>query len=191
MCKQPVLDGEIHFDHIIPWSKGGPTEEHNIRLLCNACNRKRGASFEQEYLIDSLGDHLIGTVGASFVRMMWKFVADAQEWRRSRQRLPNGSDVARIMGLRRKTKFEDKLAGIFGELNELFSAQRPEELDSKTFGALADRWGFTPECTARKLSKVARTHSLPLDQLVAADMDVIRRLGWPVDRNEREAWART
>jgi hypothetical protein len=51
-----VLDNDIHFDHIIPWSKGGPTEEHSIRLLCDDCNRKRGASFEGEYFdSDALG----------------------------------------------------------------------------------------------------------------------------------------
>lgn len=51
MCKKHIGDDEIQFDHIIPWSKGGSSEENNIRLLCADCNRKRGNSFESEYLI--------------------------------------------------------------------------------------------------------------------------------------------
>ncbi len=31
-CGMPVADNDIHFDHVIPWSKGGPTEESNIQL---------------------------------------------------------------------------------------------------------------------------------------------------------------
>src|ERR1700682_2630558 len=54
LCRKPVLDEDIHFDHIIPWAKGGPTEEHNLRLLCGPCNQKRGSGFEAEYLIQSV-----------------------------------------------------------------------------------------------------------------------------------------
>ena len=39
-CGNPVLVEDIEFDHVIPWSKGGPTEEYNVRLLCKTCNRK-------------------------------------------------------------------------------------------------------------------------------------------------------
>ncbi len=34
VCGKPVKDDEIEFDHIIPWSKGGSSDEHNVRLLC-------------------------------------------------------------------------------------------------------------------------------------------------------------
>jgi len=41
ICNQHVKDNEIEFDHIIPFSKGGPTVEHNLRLLCRKCNREK------------------------------------------------------------------------------------------------------------------------------------------------------
>jgi hypothetical protein len=43
-CHQYVPDTELEFDHIIPYSKGGPTTVANIRLLCQACNRKKSDS---------------------------------------------------------------------------------------------------------------------------------------------------
>ena len=42
-CGKHLLDSEMEFDHIIPFSKGGSTEEHNIRLTCFDCNRKKSA----------------------------------------------------------------------------------------------------------------------------------------------------
>ncbi len=32
---------KAHFDHIIPWTKGGKSEEENIQILCPECNKKK------------------------------------------------------------------------------------------------------------------------------------------------------
>jgi len=45
MCGKPLRDDEIEFDHIIPLSKGGSSEEHNIRVVCRECNRKKSNNF--------------------------------------------------------------------------------------------------------------------------------------------------
>lgn len=37
-CVRCHADTELHFDHIIPLSKGGSDEAENIQLLCRSCN---------------------------------------------------------------------------------------------------------------------------------------------------------
>lgn len=46
ICGRTLKEDEIEIDHIIPFSKGGPTEEGNLRVLCETCNRKKKASVE-------------------------------------------------------------------------------------------------------------------------------------------------
>jgi len=43
ICNSTLRDNEIEFDHIIPLSKGGSSEEHNLRVACFECNRKKSA----------------------------------------------------------------------------------------------------------------------------------------------------
>ncbi|WP_408962540.1 HNH endonuclease [Pseudanabaena mucicola] len=36
----------LEYDHIIPVSKGGSNTTRNIELLCEACNRSKGANIQ-------------------------------------------------------------------------------------------------------------------------------------------------
>jgi hypothetical protein len=40
-CGKHLRDDEVEFDHKIPISRGGSSEEHNIRLTCFDCNRDK------------------------------------------------------------------------------------------------------------------------------------------------------
>jgi 5-methylcytosine-specific restriction endonuclease McrA len=44
-CKKKLRDDEVEFDHIIPVSKGGSSEEHNLRLTCFKCNRDKSDDY--------------------------------------------------------------------------------------------------------------------------------------------------
>ena len=41
VCGKNLKDDELEFDHSIPVSLGGSSEEHNIRLICSNCNRQK------------------------------------------------------------------------------------------------------------------------------------------------------
>jgi hypothetical protein len=49
ICHQPVPDNQVEFDHVIPFSRGGPATPDNLRVACRSCNRKKR---------DSLGELL-------------------------------------------------------------------------------------------------------------------------------------
>lgn len=42
LCGKHFEYGEMHGDHIIPWSKGGKTIPENCQMLCMSCNIKKG-----------------------------------------------------------------------------------------------------------------------------------------------------
>lgn len=46
-CNEPVLDNEVEFDHIIPFSKGGESTIGNLRLVHRNCNRRKSNSLEE------------------------------------------------------------------------------------------------------------------------------------------------
>ena len=41
ICHKNVSDSELEFDHVIPFSKGGPVSVENLRVLCSDCNGKK------------------------------------------------------------------------------------------------------------------------------------------------------
>lgn len=46
VCGKILLDREIEIDHIIPYSRGGTSDENNLRVTCLECNRKKGKKIE-------------------------------------------------------------------------------------------------------------------------------------------------
>lgn len=43
-CVKCGSTAKLEFDHVIPLAKGGSNTERNIQLLCELCNRTKGAS---------------------------------------------------------------------------------------------------------------------------------------------------
>jgi len=46
LCGTRAEESKLHIDHIIPISKGGKTEEANLRTLCEPCNLGKGNKAE-------------------------------------------------------------------------------------------------------------------------------------------------
>lgn len=45
-CGKHLLDNEVEFDHSIPLSRGGSSDEHNLRLTCHDCNHDKSDRIE-------------------------------------------------------------------------------------------------------------------------------------------------
>jgi HNH endonuclease len=50
VCGKHLKDEELEFDHLIPLSKGGSSDEHNIRLTCIDCNRRKAGRYDPSVL---------------------------------------------------------------------------------------------------------------------------------------------
>lgn len=59
-CGCNVPDDQVEFDHIIPFSRGGPSTAENLRLLCRECNRRKKDSLAEIIDPDPFG-HKSGT----------------------------------------------------------------------------------------------------------------------------------
>jgi len=49
-CDEDLTDGEIHLDHVIPESQGGPTTYDNLQVTCRKCNTSKGILTEDEFV---------------------------------------------------------------------------------------------------------------------------------------------
>lgn len=188
-CGSSVKDEEIEFDHIIPWSKGGSSDEHNIRLLCKACNKKRGNQFEAEYLVESVRDHLVEPVGLEMLGFLLVTAEVGHEYYAARGRYPSAKQYANMLSNGNVSIFEKEAAKIMVELDAFFRGKRPDEISEKLFTALSYRWGFV-DGNVHKLRTAIKKFSVYSDDIFGAEIDLINRLGWRVKLTEsaRSKW---
>jgi 5-methylcytosine-specific restriction endonuclease McrA len=49
-CDEDLTHKEIHLDHVIPESQGGPTTYDNLQVTCKKCNTAKGILTEEEFV---------------------------------------------------------------------------------------------------------------------------------------------
>jgi superfamily II DNA or RNA helicase len=49
LCQTPITLSNFHADHIVPWSKGGPTTLDNAQALCSSCNLSKSSTMTVPY----------------------------------------------------------------------------------------------------------------------------------------------
>ncbi len=178
-CGKGVKYEEIEFDHIIPWSKGGPSNVHNVRLLCGLCNKKRGNRFEETYLIESLSEHIVPPVPLDFIFAIYEITKIIHEFRISNNRFPTPLDFCKFFG-RRKVQEEDVIGvEMFNEISCFFASKKPEDLNLDEFDALKYRWGFN-DGKFHKLKDTSNKYGISMDGLLNIEVAFINRLGFQV-----------
>lgn len=188
-CGRSVKDEDIEFDHVIPWSKGGSSDEHNIRLLCKACNKKRGNRFEAEYLVESVRDHLVEPVGIEILEFLLLTTDFGHEYYQDKSRYPSARQYAKTLANSSLSIVERRAAEVILEMNQFFTGQRPHEINQKIFNALTHRWGFLDR-EVHKLKQTAKQFNVSPEELFDAELALISRLGWRVKltASAKEKW---
>ena len=188
-CGVSVRDAEIHFDHIIPWSKGGASDEANIRLLCGPCNRAKGADFENRCLVRSSRDHIMEPAGLELLKFMKLEVQFAHDHRQLRGQLPTGKEIARHFGVKH-SEDEELAARVISDLARFFEGSPPPEVHIKAFEALKVRWGYADNKMTSLLAAAERCKIAP-QTLLAEEIELVDWLGWRVSESSsiRRKWA--
>jgi hypothetical protein len=191
ICGKSVKDEDVEFDHIIPWIKGGSSDEYNIRLLCKDCNRKRGKKFEDEYLVDSLRNHLIEPVGIEILRILIESIKLTHTIYKKEKRYPSALDVCKFLGRRKVRDYDELTVKLIEDIDEFFNSGKPRELKQKVFKALKYRWGFSNR-EIHKLKESAKIFGVETEDLLSAELSLINRLGWQVKLTEviKKKWLR-
>ncbi|SKC86849.1 HNH endonuclease [Ohtaekwangia koreensis] len=176
VCGKSVKDDDIEFDHVIPWSKGGSSEENNIRLLCSSCNRKRGKKFEKEYLVESFIDHLTEPDDDKGVWLLRAAVAFGHDFKRDNKRAPTAQDYADHLADGELTAFEDIAVNYFSDVTVFFQGKRPYELSTSQFNALKFRWGFKTG-GVHTIKDTVKQLGIDLEDYFLAERNLVQRLG--------------
>jgi len=188
-CGQSVRDEDVEFDHIIPWSKGGCSDEHNVRLLCKTCNRQRGNRFEEKYLIESLSEHLIEPIPFDLILVLIEVIKLFQLFRAEHQRSPSVKEFSRLFGRRKVKKIDEIELNILEDFNTFFTSKKPTELKTKEFNALRYRWGFE-DTHFHKLKDTSKYYNISVEDLLKLEIELINRLGFQVKINgsDKSRW---
>lgn len=49
-CDDDLTNAEVHLDHVIPESQGGPTSYENLQVTCRKCNLQKGVLTEAVFV---------------------------------------------------------------------------------------------------------------------------------------------
>ncbi len=183
-CGKSVAADDIHFDHIIPWSKGGPSDEHNIQLLCSNCNLRKSDKFERKHLVSSVSDHFVDPVDHDILEYLDLLMDFAHEFREEEGRFPDADDIAACMNDGKRDAFEEQSVTVIEDLKSFFSGKRPKELGAKIFKALRDRWGFA-DGTMYSVRSIVEYYEVDETEFLDAEISLVGRLGWPVHLNTK------
>jgi hypothetical protein len=188
----PVADNDIHFDHIIPWSKGGPTEESNIQLLCGPCNRNKSDKFEEKFLIGQLRDHLGEPVDTSILEFLLCVAGFRHYFFHDKNKIPTVDDIATEFSGGRKGDFEKHAEQVTIDLETVLGGKRPKEIPKDIYEALRLRWGYK-DGKIRKMRQAAKETGIPLDHFLESEIELVEKLGWSVKDTpgERKKWIRS
>jgi len=189
-CEKSVLEDDIEFDHIIPWSKGGHSDQSNITTLCSNCNKKKGNDFEFKNLINSIQD--LGSSGndESLFKFLETLVMMGQMYHADNGHLPNPDEIAKHYNLDEVTKFEERASDVINDMEKFYNDNNSIDIPKTHHKALRKRWGFDKKkneypLKMLSLKEVAESGKVPLDKLLVSEIKFVEKLGFSVSRDKK------
>lgn len=189
VCGKSVLDEDIEFDHIIPWSKGGSSDEYNVRILCADCNKSRGNDFEFEFLVNSFTDHMTKQDDEEILGLFIDVMQFAHEFKSENEKYPNPQEIADTFSDGELTVFEERMAEIINDFDTYFNFNETIDIPKIQHKALRKRWGFIDN-EIYYLKEVAEEFKVSIKKLVQYEILFIEKQGFPIKRDKKviEKW---
>jgi hypothetical protein len=176
VCGKSVKDENIEFDHIVPWSKGGSSDESNIRLLCSPCNRRRSNNFEGEYLVQNFTEHVSDPYDEKVIDFLKEAIRFGHQFFQNEGRFPTEDDFAECLNEGEKTISEIKGAEHLFDFIEFFQSKKPFEVEDSLFEAIKYRWGFIDQ-KIHRLRHSAKKYDADVQDLLSIEKDLVKRMG--------------
>lgn len=189
-CGKSVREDDIEFDHIIPWSKGGSSDEYNIRTLCSTCNKKKGNDFEFKHLIVDIQDLMGKQHDEEIFNFIESIVMMGQVFYNENGTLPTAQDIANEYSEGEVSSFEDRASDILTDLEIYFNQNDSIDIPKSHHKALRKRWGFEKKkdkYPLRMLSLIetSETSKLSIDKLLINEIIIVEKLGFRVKRDNK------
>jgi len=188
-CRVNIDDFEVHFDHVIPWSKGGSSDESNIQLLCKECNNSKSNKFERDNLIYSITEHTRKSVPLDFILVFKDCFEEKYRIEREEKRSFVIDDLLNVLEQDEINKPIQHAFRTVNEIEEFFVGEKPVELSKKLFKALERRWGIKTKIIL-SIEKAAMKTDVFVKELILVECDLFRRLGMTIEINSsnRKKW---
>lgn len=180
-CGSNIPPEAIHFDHDIPWSKGGASDESNIQLLCEECNLRKSDRYERDNLIPNAFWHQKKSQGIEildFIEMVLEMCRDV-EWHTGNQVSPDS--FANFFNEGVIETPEREAVSIYKGFVEVLTGRKTFDMTRSEKAALKDRWGFS-DGVMYDLKSTAEYHNVVLQDLALTEISLVERFGWRVDK---------
>ncbi len=183
VCGRNVFENDIHFDHIIPFSKGGPTEDHNIRLVCSSCNQKKSNFFEEEYLVNDFKDHLIEPMPIDFIRALLDSCRFYHDFMNENQREPELKDYCNVFYDAEGEDIGDMVKSSVDKIISLLALPN-KAFYGDLYPAMRFRWGFDDK-EVHSIKETITKFSLDENKLFEMELNFVNHIGWYLEKDQK------
>lgn len=186
-CKKNIDDEDIHYDHRIPWIKGGSSDFNNIVVLCKKCNLSKGKKFEEEYLVSGVVDHFQSTQepikNFDFINAFLRSFMFINTFLKELGKKPTVDDF--------KKNFDEDddrfIKVVFDTYEEL--GVYLQQTDKKNKEILMFRWGFADD-SIHSVKEVVLKYNMSEEEMYDIEKKMFKYLGWIIDlsSSEKKKW---